>query len=165
MLKRVKKLVFKYKVYILGIFCLGLIWDIFFNPQIFDLAVLSLLFLWILTVFNFKFKPKASFILATISYGISFVFQFFNKEMIVEKGVSWFFLFLLVGLVQAFISTAARRKPPVSVLADESPSFTKIVRDSTATKEETPSGSTELTEVPRAGGGFIRSSTKNGKRR
>jgi len=103
MLKRAKKLVLKHKVYLLGIFCLGLIWDIFFNPQIFDLAVLILMFLWILTVFSFKFEPQASFVLAAVSYGISFVFQFFDKEMIMEKGASWFFLFLLVGLVQAFV--------------------------------------------------------------
>ena len=61
---------------------------------------------------------------------------------------------LLKSIVKtnAFISTAARRKPPAfpacrqaGVLGDESPS--RILRDSTATKEETPS--------LRAGVGFI----------
>ena len=105
MLKRVKELIFKYKFYILGIFCLGLAWDIFFNPQISDLAVLILGLLWVLTIFSFKFEPKISFVLAAASYGISFIFQFFNQEMIMEKGASWFFVFLLIGLVQSFIKS------------------------------------------------------------
>ena len=103
MLKRAEKLVFKYRIYILGTFCSGLIWDIFFNPQISDLAVLILGLLWILTIFSFKFEPKISFALAAASYGISFIFQFFNQEMIMEKGASWFFVFLLIGLVQPLV--------------------------------------------------------------
>ena len=102
MLKKFKSQIFKYRAYLLGIFCLGLIWDIFFNPQISDLAVLILGILWILTIFNFRFEPKISFVLAATSYGISFIFQFFNQEMIMEKGASWFFVFLLIGLVQSF---------------------------------------------------------------
>ena len=102
MLKKAKNLIFKYRIYILGIFCFGLIWDIFFNPKISDLAVLILGLLWILNIFNFKFEPQVSFILAAFSYAVSFIFQFFNQEMIMEKGASWFFVFLLIGLVQSF---------------------------------------------------------------
>ena len=97
MLKRAKKLVFKYRAYVLLFFCLGLIWDIFFNPQIFDLAVLVLGFLWILIISSFRFKPQISFVLAATAYGISFIFQFFGKEVVIEKGASWFFVFLLIG--------------------------------------------------------------------
>ena len=102
MLKKVKNKISQYKIYILGIFCLGLVWDIFFSPQISDLGVLILGLLWILTIFNFRFEPKISFTLAGVSYGISFIFQFFIQEMIMEKGASWFFVFLLIGLVQSF---------------------------------------------------------------
>lgn len=109
MLKRAKKLVFKYKVYILGIFCLGLAWDIFFNPQISDLAVLILGLLWILSIFSFKFEPQKSFILAALAYAISFIFQFLSKEMIMEKGVSWFFVFLTIALVQKLIQEFTRK--------------------------------------------------------
>ena len=105
MLKRAKKLVFKYRAYVLLFFCLGLIWDIFFNPQIFDLAVLVLGFLWILVILNFKPKSQINFVLASFSYGVSFISQFFGKEMIMEKGASWFFVFLLIGLGQTFIGS------------------------------------------------------------
>ena len=104
MLKKAKELIFEYRVTILGILCLGLIWDIFFNPQISDLAVLILGLLWILTIFSFKFEPQTSFALAAVSYGVSFIFQFFKQEMIMEKGASWFFVFLLIGLVQTLIA-------------------------------------------------------------
>ena len=103
MLKRVKNLVFKYRIHLVGVFCLGLIWDIFFNLQILDLAVLILGILWILTIFNFRLEPKISFILAAITYGVSFIFQFFSQERIMEKGASWFFVFLLIGFFQSII--------------------------------------------------------------
>jgi len=102
MLKRTKNLISKYRIYVLGIFCLGLIWDIFFSPQISDLAVLILGILWILVIFNFRLHPKMGFVLAGLSFIVSFIFQFFNQEMIMEKGASWFFVFLLISLVQSF---------------------------------------------------------------
>ena len=113
MLKRAKNLIFKYRIYILGIFGLGLIWDIFFNPQIFDLAVLILGLLWILTIFNFRFEPKISFTLAGVSYGISFIFQFFSQEMIMEKGASWFFVFLTIALIQRLIKEFSKNERKV----------------------------------------------------
>jgi len=113
MLKRAKKLVFKYRVYILGIFGVVLIWDIFFSPQISDLAVLILLFLWVLNVLNFRLEPKTSFILAAVSYGISFIFQFLNKEVIMEKGASWFFVFLTIALIQRLIKEFSKNERKV----------------------------------------------------
>lgn len=103
MLERAKSQIFKYRAYLLGIFCLGLIWDIFFSPQISDLVVLILGILWVLSIFSFKFWSQVSLVLATLSYVVSFVFQFFSQEMIMEKGASWFFVFLLIGLTQALI--------------------------------------------------------------
>ncbi|PJE67860.1 hypothetical protein COU95_00050 [Candidatus Shapirobacteria bacterium CG10_big_fil_rev_8_21_14_0_10_40_9] len=105
MLKKAKNLIFKYRAYILGIFGLGLVWDIFFNQQISDLAVLILVILWILSIFSFRLEPKIGLILAALSYAVSFIFQFFNQEMIMEKGASWFFVFLLISLVQSFIKS------------------------------------------------------------
>jgi len=109
MLKKVKNKISQYKIYILGIFCLGLVWDIFFSPQISDLGVLILGLLWILTIFSFKFEPQTSFILAAFSYAVSFIFQFLGKEMIMEKGVSWFFVFLTIALVQKLIQEFTRK--------------------------------------------------------
>jgi hypothetical protein len=104
MLKNIKNKVSQYKALFLGIFCFGLIWDIFFNIKISDLVVLSLGILWGLIVLFFNFEPQASFVLAAVSYGISFVFQFFNKEIIMEKGASWFFLFFFVGIIHFLVS-------------------------------------------------------------
>jgi hypothetical protein len=109
MLKKAKKLVFKYRIYILGIFCLGLILDIFFNPRISDFIVLSLAILWIINVVTFKLKPIQTLILAAASYGISFIFQFLNKEMIMEKGASWFFVFLSLAVGQRIVKEFSKR--------------------------------------------------------
>ena len=113
MLKKFKNKIFKYRVYILGIFGVVLIWDIFFSPQISDLAVLILLFLWVLSVLNFSLEPKTSFILAAVSYGISFIFQFLNKEVIMEKGASWFFVFLTIALIQRLIKEFSKNERKV----------------------------------------------------
>jgi len=103
MLKKAKKLVFKYRVYILGIFCLGLILDIFFNPKISDSIVILLIVFWLINIKNFKIRPTQTLVLAASAYFIAFVFQFFNKEVIMEKGASWFFVFLTIALVQRII--------------------------------------------------------------
>lgn len=93
----------KARFYILGIFILGLIGDIFFNPKISDSIVILLIVFWLINIKNFKIKSTQTLVLAISAYFISFVFQFFGKEAIMEKGASWFFVFLLIGLVQAFI--------------------------------------------------------------
>ena len=104
MVRKTKNKISQYRALFLGIFCAGLIWDIFLNFKISNLVVLVLGILWGLIILVFNFGPQASFILATASYSISFVFQFFNKEIIMEKGASWFFLFLFVGIIQSLLS-------------------------------------------------------------
>ena len=98
-----KNLVDRTKFYVLGFFILGLIADIFFNPKISDSVVILLVIAWLISIKNFKIKPVQSLVLAIISYSISFIFQFFNKELIVEKGASWFFVFLTISLAQRLI--------------------------------------------------------------
>lgn len=103
-----KKIV-KARFYILGIFILGLIGDIFFNPKIFDSIVILLIIFWVISIKNFKIKTTQTLLLATSAYFVAFVFQFFNKEVIVEKGASWFFVFLTIALIQKLIQQFSKK--------------------------------------------------------
>ncbi len=91
----------KVRMYILVLFILGIIIDIFVNPRISDLIVFFLIILWIINIFNFRIKQTYALIIATVCYGIAFFFQFFDEDMIAEKAVSWFFVFLGIALIQS----------------------------------------------------------------
>lgn len=100
---QLKNLLVKKKIYLLVAFILGLIADIFFNPRIADWIVVVLIGLWLINIINFKIKPKQTLILAIATYLIAFVFQFFGKEMIMEKGASWCLIFLVIAIGQWLI--------------------------------------------------------------
>lgn len=106
-------LIDKYKFFIFAIFILGLVSDILINPRVSDSLVLALIVFWIINIFNLKLSPVYSLILATLTYLVSFVTQFFGQEMIVEKGASWFFVFLGVALVQKTIQEFSQSEKKV----------------------------------------------------
>lgn len=101
-MKKIINLITRLKIHILVIFALGLIIDIFFNPKISDSIVILLIIFWLISLKNFKIKAKTTFFLAAGAFFVAFLSQFFNQEaeVITEKGASWFFIFLTIGLVQ-----------------------------------------------------------------
>lgn len=105
-----KNFVVKNKAYLLSIFIFGLICDIFFYSRISDLLVIFLIIFWIGNIVYFKIKPRSTLILAAIAYLIAFVFQFFGLEMIMEKGASWFIVFLSIALIQRLVEIFRNEK-------------------------------------------------------
>lgn len=95
-----RNLIIKNKILILAIFYIGLISDIFFNPVISDLLITFLVGLWFINIYAFEIKPRQTFTLGVISYCLSFIAQFLGKEMMMEKGASWFLIFLVIALGQ-----------------------------------------------------------------
>lgn len=78
----------------------GLVVDILVNPKISDLSALILIIVWIINIFILKLDPFYSLFLAAALFLAAFVVQFLGNDMIVEKSVSWFFVFLSIALIQ-----------------------------------------------------------------
>lgn len=90
----------KYRLLLLIIFFAGLIYDVFFNTRISEFFTAFLVVLWCLNLFLFKIKPRKTFILGAVAYLLAFISHLKGKEMIVEKGASWFLIFTLIALIQ-----------------------------------------------------------------
>ena len=103
-----KDLIAENRLVIPAFFMLGLILDIFINPRISDLLVLFLIVFWVFNILNLRLTPIHSLILAVFSYSISFIIQFLGNEMVVEKGATWFFVFLTIALVQKLIGEVVK---------------------------------------------------------
>lgn len=93
-----------------GVFFLALIFDIFIYPRISDLLVIFLILFWVFNVRRLKIKPTQTLFLGMLSYLISFLAQFFEKEVVVEKGVSWFFIFLTIAIIQKAIKEFSKNE-------------------------------------------------------
>ena len=88
------------KILILAIFILGLVMDILINSRISDLAILLLIGIWIINIFNLKLSPRHSLFLAGIIYFMAPINRFLGNDRIVEKSASWFFIFLSISFIQ-----------------------------------------------------------------
>ena len=107
MLWQVIKKIFKEYVFnqtiILVLVLLGILLDIFIFKFTSDLLILILTALWILSVYHFKFKGKASIGLALGFLILCPFLLIFKKELIAEKAAIWAYMFLVVGVVQLFV--------------------------------------------------------------
>jgi len=82
------------------VFYIALIFEVFVLPEIFDIPVVILILFWIFCVIKQKVAPEESLILAAISYFFSFISRLFSLEMVMEKSIFWFMIFLTFALVQ-----------------------------------------------------------------
>jgi hypothetical protein len=101
-MKKIKDFLKNYN-WILVFTGLGILFDIFiFNPT-WDLVILFLTALWVLSVWLYKFEGRVS-----ISGGLFFLILcplllIFGKESMAEKSAIWAYMFLVVGVVQLFV--------------------------------------------------------------
>lgn len=96
----IKDFVSRKKIFVLTIFIVGLIDDLFFNPQIADWLVVLLIALWLINVVIFKLKPINHLLLAVMAYLFALFSQLGGQELMAEKGASWLFIFLAIALTQ-----------------------------------------------------------------
>lgn len=100
---KIRHLLARNKILVFAIFITFLILDILINSKISTTITLFLLVFWLTNIFNLNLKPIHSLILATYFYLLSFLGQFFSNELVAEKAVSWFFIFLAVALIQQLV--------------------------------------------------------------
>lgn len=91
-------------------FYLALIFDVFVYPKISDFLIIVLIIFWLFNTARLKIKPIESLILATILFLFSFIAYYFNKEVVMEKSISWSVIFLTIALTQRLIKELFKKK-------------------------------------------------------
>lgn len=104
----IKKVSILLNRYLLAIFYLILFFDIFLYPRISNLLSIFLIIIWIFFIYTLRLKVNQTFILGLIAYASTFTFQFFGRMMTVEKGVTWFAIFLTISFVQMLFKKQPR---------------------------------------------------------
>ncbi len=103
LVERVKHLTFLLRKILLLIFYLILFFDIFIYQNISSVFSLSLIAVWLYFIYSLEIKINRTLFLGISIYVLTFAFQFIGKMVIVEKGVTWFAIFLSISLVQALL--------------------------------------------------------------
>ncbi len=107
--RRLKSLMVKYRRLLLIIFFIGLFYDVFLNTRISEYFTAFIILLWCLNLLLFKIKPRKTIALGVAAYLLAFVSQFWGKEVIMEKGASWFLIFTLTALIQWLIKNLLKK--------------------------------------------------------
>ena len=90
-----------YKVIIIFVFYLFLIFQLFNNDTVSDINYLLVLLIWIVYILIYRFHSILSLINASVSLGLAYLINlFFINDILVEKFASFFFIFLLIFLIQ-----------------------------------------------------------------
>jgi len=89
---------------------LGVLLDTFVLKSTFDLLILFLAGLWILSAYHFKFKARNSISLALFFLILCPFLLISKKELIVEKAAIWAYIFLVVGVAQIIIDNIKEKK-------------------------------------------------------
>jgi len=98
-----------YSFYFLLIFFSLLIFDILIYSFP-DLLVFFLILFWIFNIKKLKIKPFSTLSLGTLAFLFSFIAQFLGKDIIVERGASWFFIFLSLAFGQRLIEEFFKKR-------------------------------------------------------
>jgi len=98
--KRIRNFLNKYKHWIFLLTGVGIFINIFLFLPIWDLLILLLIGLWAIDIWLYKFEGKVSVFGGIIFLSLCPFLLLFGKEPIAEKSAVWFFMFLLVGVIQ-----------------------------------------------------------------
>lgn len=101
------KLLRRLRFFLITIFFIGVIVDIFSNVNS-DMSLLLLCALWILAIKLFNFKSATTFIV-TLAFLVALFFFFLISpdQKSIERAATWIFLFLALGIVQQFREVAS----------------------------------------------------------
>lgn len=102
-MKKIKGYLKKYKDWILVFTGIGILFDIFIFNLTWDLVILFLTGLWVLSVWLYKFKGKVSVAGGLIFLALCPFLLILKKEPLAEKSAIWAYMFLVVGVGQMFI--------------------------------------------------------------
>lgn len=103
MKEKIKKILLSFETLVLATCILGISIDIFLFGSSFDLVVLFLTGLWVLSVWLYKFEGRVSVTGGLICLSLCPFLLIFKKELIAEKFAIWAYVFLVVGVAQIFI--------------------------------------------------------------
>lgn len=105
-----------FQIFLLMVFFVGFIVDVFFIPTTFelrsDIRLFSLLLLWIFLSRIAHFTSRATFKVAIGFLIILFLtFLFFRTNPASERVASWIYFFLLIGVIQQFLESRRINQP------------------------------------------------------
>ncbi len=107
----------EFQVFLLVLFLISFIVDVFFVPSTFDLGsdarLFSLVLLWLFLSKLSHFTSKSTF-KVTIGFLIIlfFFFLFFRTSPILDRIASWIYIFLCIGVVQQFLESGMHKLKP-----------------------------------------------------
>lgn len=113
-LERYKQsLLLRNKTWILVFTGVGILFDVFIFRQTWDLVILFLTGLWVLTIWLNKFEGRMS-----VAGGLVFLIfcpflLIFGKEQMAEKSAIWVYVFLVVGVIQMVIENVKEERKRV----------------------------------------------------
>lgn len=96
------KLLRRFRFFLITIFFIGVIIDIFSNANS-DMTLLLLCALWILTIILFNFKSTTTFkVTLVFLLTLFFLFLISPDQKPIERAATWIFLFLALGIIQQY---------------------------------------------------------------
>lgn len=101
------KLLRAFRFFLITIFFIGVIIDIFSNANS-DMSLLLLCALWILAIKLFNFRSATTF-KVTLAFLVTLFFLFLISpdQKPIERVATWIFLFLLLGIFQQYKEIAS----------------------------------------------------------
>src|SRR3989344_5826159 len=98
--KLVRKLLYNFRIYILGVTLALFVLELVFIKGTFDLPILVLMALWILNVLNYKLDFKFNSMIGLVFLALIPFTLIFKFNMLAEKLSIWSYTFLILALVQ-----------------------------------------------------------------
>lgn len=95
-----KRILYNFRVYILGVTLLFFVLDLVFIKGTYDLLILFLMFFWILNVLNYKISFKSHFMIGIVLLAIVPFSLIFKLNMLAEKISIWSYVFFIFALTQ-----------------------------------------------------------------
>jgi len=97
-----KRILYNFRVYILGVAISLFVLDLIFIKGTYDLSILFLMAFWILNVVNYKLNYKFDFMIGIILFALIPFILIFKLNMLAEKISIWSYAFFIFALAQKF---------------------------------------------------------------
>lgn len=95
----------KLKFWIIFLFLIGIIIETILELPADWLVILAAL-LWIGFIFKWKIESKYSIFISLFFLGLSILFWLANQDELSKREAIWFYVFLMIGVVQQFIRSS-----------------------------------------------------------
>lgn len=95
-----KKLLYNFRIYILGVTLLLFILELVFVKGTYDLSILVLVLLWILNVVNYELDFRFNSIIGLVFLALVPISLIFKLNVLAEKISIWSYTFFILALTQ-----------------------------------------------------------------